>query len=80
MTLEQSGGVVDNVKEVAKAIAPDAGAHQDQALRALQLLVGGTETYLLDLLAECGQRWSYLETATKITNKGGGGGGGGGGG
>jgi hypothetical protein len=47
-TLEKSGGVIDNIKEVIDALASATPTAQDDALRSLDLLIQGSEWYLLD--------------------------------
>jgi hypothetical protein len=47
-TLEKSGGVVDNAKEVLEALAPLARRHQELANRTLELTIAGSEWYVLD--------------------------------
>jgi hypothetical protein len=46
-TLEKSGGVIDNIKEVVEALVPVAGTSQEGALRSLESLIEGTEWHLL---------------------------------
>lgn len=47
-TLEKSAGVIDNTKEVLEAVAPLAREHQEMANRMLELLIAGSEWYVLD--------------------------------
>lgn len=47
-TLEKSGGVVDNTKEVLEAVAPLARDHAATANQILGLVVAGSEWYMLD--------------------------------
>jgi hypothetical protein len=48
MTLEKSGGVIDNIREVVEALVPATATAHEEVLRSLDLMIHGSEWYLLD--------------------------------